>query len=446
MTAAQQAQTSRQLEETLAACLHRYQPQQVVLALSGGMDSMVLLELLHRLRQSADWQLKAVHVHHGLHALADDWLAFCQRQCAQRAIPFLYHKIQLAGRHNLEARARTARYQQLEQYCSQADSLVLTAHHADDQLETLLLALKRGSGLAGLSGIAAIRPFNKGYLLRPLLSISRTQLESFAAMAQLAWVDDPSNQDTGFDRNFLRQKVVPVLQQRWPDFAQTAARSMAHCADAQQQLQQQWQQQLRPFIHDKGQVLQLAALHGKERSVRNALLRCWLGQFQLNPELAWLDTLHHEVIAAKADASPQLAIQGWQIRRYQQALYLTKAVPELAADFELFWCGQEVLDLPAGLGQLHFVYAESPPAAGWLPLPATTDLLVCFGRLSLSFKPAGALHSKPLKQWCKHWQLAPWQRPLLPLLLNDNQLIAVAGKASAVAAESATLWCRFTQP
>ncbi|SEA93777.1 tRNA lysidine(34) synthetase TilS [Alkalimonas amylolytica] len=430
----------KQLEETLAACLHLHQPKKVVLALSGGLDSMVLLELLHRLSARAPWQLSAVHVHHGLQPQADEWLQFCQRACAKKSVLFAYHHLALDGRHNLEARARDARYQQLAQHCAEPGSVLLTAHHADDQLETLLLALKRGSGLTGLSGMASSRPFAAGLLVRPLLTHSRVELEQFADFHQLHWVEDPSNQDPRFDRNFLRQQVLPLLAERWPGFSHSAARSMAHCAAADKQLEQIWQQQLQPYLSENKRVLQLAALQGKNQTEQNALLRSWLKLHQLNPELAWLTTLHQQVIAAKADAMPELQLQHYHLRRFQGALYLCEplaAKPHIG----LVWQGQAQLELPAGLGWLHFIHSETAPGENWLPLAETTTLELCFGQLSLPFKPAGAQHHKPLKQWCKLWQIPPWQRPYLPLLLCHGEVQLVAGYASCVSPAKATLWC-----
>ncbi|MEE2001678.1 tRNA lysidine(34) synthetase TilS [Alkalimonas sp. MEB108] len=442
MTAGDDSTISKQLEETLAACLHLHQPKKVVLALSGGLDSMVLLELLHGLSARAPWQLQAVHVHHGLQPQADEWLHFCQQECSKRAVPFQHHRLRIKGRQNLEARAREVRYQHLATHCVEPDSLLLTAHHADDQLETLLLALKRGSGLTGLSGMASSRPFAGGLLVRPLLQHSRLELEQFAALQQLRWVDDPSNQDVQFDRNFLRQQVLPLLTERWPAFARSAARSMAHCAAADKQLEKSWQQQLQPYLSEDKRVLQLAALQGRNQSEQHALLRSWLKLHQLTPELAWLTTLQQQVIAAKADAMPKLQLQQYQLRRFRQALYLCDPLP-VKPIAGLLWQGQAQLELPMGLGCLYFHPSGKAPGDDWLPLTTTTELEVCFGKLSLPFKPFGARHSKPVKQWCKQWQIPPWQRPYLPLVLQGGTLQLVAGFSSCVSPVEAALWCRF---
>ncbi len=436
---------NRQLEQHLTACLHLHQPATIVLAFSGGLDSMVLLDLLHRIQPTANWTLQVVHIHHGLQPQADSWLAFCQQQCLQRGLPFASHRLQLAGRHNLEARAREARYQQLAAYCQQPGTVLVTAHHADDQLETLLLALKRGSGLDGLAGMPESRPFAGGMLLRPLLAVSKEQLEAYASQQQLSWVEDPSNQDSQYDRNFLRQQVLPLLKQRWPAFGRSALRSMDHCQQAARQLDDHWQQQLAPYLSDSDRRLSLQALHEKPLADQHSLVRAWLRRHQLNPELSWLQRLQQEVIAAKDDACPQLQLQHCWLRRFQGALYLCSFQPA-APQVSLQWQGQAELELPAELGHLQFVRTDEAPGPDWLPLLDCDSLQVVFGKMNLRFKPAKMPHSKPLKQWCRLWGIPPWQRPYLPLLVHEGRLMAVAGQASCYPAESARLWFRYTEP
>ncbi|MCH8536600.1 MAG: tRNA lysidine(34) synthetase TilS [Alkalimonas sp.] len=430
----------KQLLQHLAACLGAYQPNKVVLALSGGLDSMVLLQLLHQLQPQAPWQLHAVHVHHGLQPDADQWLLFCQQQCQQRGIAFFAHHLQLTGQGNLEARARTARYQALEPYCDTTGSLLLTAHHADDQLETLLLALKRGSGLAGLSGIAAYRPFAAGSLVRPLLPFTRAELVKFAEQQQLCWVEDASNQDNRFDRNFLRQNILPRLTERWPAFAETASRSMAHCAEANQQLAAMTAELATNCISSDGE-LKLSPLTDYPKIQQDAIIRHWLASYQLNPEQRWLGTLRRDVIEARQDASPVLQLADWQVRRFNDRLYLLAANMIEPSEQTLLWQGEGELSLPGGLGRLLFRQERPEDSLAWLPLQLSEqEATVCFGRMSSDFKPAGAQHHKTLKQWCQLWLIPPWQRHQLPLLFEHDRLLAVAGQASCFHPEQANLW------
>ena len=209
----------------------------VVLALSGGLDSMLLLHLLKQWQQQApeqDRQLSAVYVHHGLSPNADAWAEFCAAQCALLQVPFVMEKVQLEGKNNLEAKAREARYQVLAAAINSSDTALCTAHHADDQLETLLLALKRGSGAAGLAGIAAAKAFANGWLVRPLLDFNRSELEAVAKTSAIPFIIDESNNNAAFDRNFLRLEVLPLLRQRFPAIAKTSSRAMQQLGALQQ--------------------------------------------------------------------------------------------------------------------------------------------------------------------------------------------------------------------
>jgi tRNA(Ile)-lysidine synthase len=403
---------------------------QLVLGLSGGLDSMVLLQLCQQLLQGSDIKLKAVYIHHGLSANADQWADFCQQQCLKRHIPFEVQKVQLNPTANIEAQARTARYSALSTFVLTPQTALLTAHHADDQLETLLLALKRGAGPAGLSGIAALQPFASGWLVRPLLDFSREQLEAFAKQQQLQWIEDESNNDSRFDRNFLRLQVMPLLQQRWPAFRQNALRSVSHIQQQQQFVEKQLDQLLPTVMH--GAELDLKLLTAQDLPTQKLLARRWLALTGLNPSTDWLERFFLELIGAKADAKPLLELDTYQIRRFANKAYITQIteVPQAGVLLELK-PGQQ---LNTVVGQ--FILNRENKGT---PLLITDDpLYLVFGLFSLPFKPAGERQSKELKQWLKLWAIPPWQRLNLPALVQNNQVVAVLGLASNVAEEQAT--------
>lgn len=406
------------------------QVRKLVLGLSGGLDSMVLLALLSQWRQQQpDRQLQAVYIHHGLSPNADAWAAFCAEQCQQRQVPFQTIRVTLQGDDNLEQKARDARYKALATLVTTADTALCTAHHADDQLESLLLALKRGSGLAGLAGIAKHKAFAGGWLVRPLLSFTRVQIQAFATSIQLAWIEDESNQNLRFDRNYLRQQVLPQLTQRWPSFALTASRSigqLAQAAQAQQLL-------LAPLLQGiaTGQQLDIHALLQQPLALQPLLLRQWLAEFELNPSADRLDKIQQQLIRARVDACPEIMVAGWALRRFQQQLYLLTPL-------ELQQLQQPLFDQALPFGVLCTLsdgssacWDFSPQSWGetaqYIPLavPPTTPLRLEHAKLSLRFKPAGAQHSKALKDWCKSWHIAPWQRSRLMLFCALQQLEAV---------------------
>lgn len=422
------------MSSEFTASLRQYIQQlglnQLVLGLSGGLDSMVLLELCHQLTQGTEIKLKAVYIHHGLSANADQWANFCQQQCQSRHIAFEVQKVQLNPAANIEAQARSARYSALSAFITSAQTALLTAHHADDQLETLLLALKRGAGPAGLSGIAAIQSFASGWLMRPLLEFSREQLAAFAQQQQLHWIDDESNNDSRFDRNFLRLQVIPLLQQRWPAFRSNALRSVAHIQQQQQFVENQLQQLLPAVMH--GDELELKLLAQQEAITQKLLVRSWLALTGLNPSTDWLERFFTELTEAKADAQPLLELDGYQIRRFAGKAYITQLTdaPQAGVWRELT-PGQQ-LDTRSGQFLLNSDNKGTPV------LLTDAAVYLVFGLLSLPFKPQGQRHSKELKQWLKLWSIPPWQRGHLPVLVQNNQVVAVLGLASNATAEQAT--------
>ncbi|MGI5309440.1 tRNA lysidine(34) synthetase TilS [Rheinheimera sp. WS51] len=412
--------------------------QHLVLGLSGGLDSMVLLDLLAKVQPECGFSLEAVYINHGFSVNAVTWSEFCQQQCAQRQVKFSAVSLDITGRHNLEARARAARYQAFAQFISTKQHSLLTAHHADDQIETLLLALKRGAGPAGLSGIAAVKSFAAGFIKRPLLSFSQAQLQQYAADNKLEWVEDESNADTQFERNFVRHQITPVLQQRWPHFAKTASRSMQLLANMQQLADHYTEQFYQQVVADECLLLDKLAEHIPLQ--QDLLIRRWLADTKLNPSVQWLDTLYQTVIHARVDSSPKLMLAGYQVRRFANKLYKVAPVAVDKPTVKLNWHMNCDLSLSADLGHLSFIDKASSEC---LPLAVEAGYIV-FGQLNLAFKPAGALQHKPLKQWFKLWQVPPWQRLRIPLVLdNKQQLIAVAGYAAAVTDEQALGWFRW---
>ncbi|HEV2320748.1 MAG TPA: tRNA lysidine(34) synthetase TilS, partial [Gammaproteobacteria bacterium] len=207
--------------------------QRYWVALSGGLDSMVLLTALAVERGGLPGELRALHVHHGLHPKADEWQRHCEVACASLGIPLEIRRVEVhpATGESLEAVARERRYAAFREVVG-ADDLLLLAQHADDQLETFLLQALRGAGVRGLAAMPESASFSGLKLARPLLAYGRAELEAWARQQGLSWVEDPSNADTGFDRNYLRHEVLPRLKQRWPAAAETVSRSARLAAEA----------------------------------------------------------------------------------------------------------------------------------------------------------------------------------------------------------------------
>lgn len=407
----------------------------VLLGFSGGLDSSVLLHLLVCLRDKLipDLMIRAIHIHHGLNPLADTWVRHCQQQCEQWNIPLEVVRVNIDARHTgIEAAARTVRYQAFASHLA-ANEVLVTAQHLDDQCETFLLALKRGSGPAGLSAMAAKMPFAHSQLWRPLLAFSRETLENYAQVQRLQWIEDDSNQDDRFDRNFLRLRILPLLTQRWPHFAQAAARSASLCAEQEQLLDELLADNLQQLQNADG-ALSIEGLLLASEVKRAAILRRWLaGGGALMPSQSQLQRLWLEVAMARQDAEPQLILGTHQVRRFRQYLYLLSPLAEIRIP-HLSWAkvqaapdGMAVvpkpLILPTNLGVLSFTHegeqAIKPPALG-------EEISIRFG-LQGDIKIVGRQHSRQSKKIWQELGIPPWQRERIPLLYFGEQLIAAAG-------------------
>lgn len=400
-------------------------PSPLLVGFSGGLDSRVLLELLARYtRQRVGFTLQAVHVHHGLNPLADEWLNHCQQTCQLLDIPFTAQRVAIAkqNRQSLEDLARQARYHVFKQHLPSGGTL-LTAHHQDDQLETLLLALKRGSGPRGLAAMPSEIEFAHGSLVRPLLAFSRQQLLNWAVSQQLTWIEDDSNQDETFDRNFLRQRVIPLLRDRWPEIAATATRSAALCAEQECLLDEIAQADITACQHPDGS-LHIEMLQHLSQARRHQLLRFWLRQQTGSvPSQAQLLKIWPEVVLAREDATPALVWQKGVIRRYQQRLYqvrdmLSKGISQ-AID----------IGIPVQLSHGILALQIDHQSEIRLRMPEADETITLEYGLSGSHKvhPVGREHARELKKLWQEYEVAPWLRATTPIICYQGKIAAVVG-------------------
>lgn len=395
--------------------------RKILVAFSGGLDSTVLLHQLVCLRErEPGLQLRAIHIHHGLSANADSWVEHCQQVCAGWQVPLDVVKVRLVDKGlGIEAHAREARYSAFRD-ALKAGEVLVTAQHLDDQCETFLLALKRGSGPAGLSAMAAESDFHGTKLIRPLLRESRAELECWAAEYQLRWIEDESNQDDGYDRNFLRLRILPLLTQRWPHISQSVARSAELCGEQEQLLDELLAQELAALCGTEGQ-LAIAPLLAMSAIKRGALLRRWLAQHHAAmPSRDMLERLWQEVALAREDANPQLRLGAYEVRRYQQQLWLIPDYASLATT-QLAWPDiTQPLLLPDGERLLLSKGAEIRQPKG-------------DEEVSVRYTASGTLHivgrsgGRKIKKIWQELGVAPWLRETTPLLFYGETLIAAAG-------------------
>jgi len=396
----------------------------LLVAFSGGLDSTVLLHQLVTLRDlhGSNFQIRAMHIHHGLSPYADEWAEHCQNVCAQWNVPLEVTRVKLADDGlGIEAHARTARYQALAETIL-PEEVLLTAQHLDDQCETFLLALKRGSGPAGLAAMPDRLPFGETELIRPLLGQTRKELEEWAEEHQLTWIEDESNQDDSYDRNFLRLRVIPEIQQRWPHFPQSVARSAQLCGEQEQLLDELLAEQLDVLIQVDGSLLiePMLALSDIRRA---ALLRRWFARHKAAmPSRAALKRLWEEVATSRDDANPRLQFGNHEVRRYQGALYWLPVTQGLG-DITLSWPAPFApLTLPDGLGILQCVANGQEVRAPLENEPVTVRF-----KASGQFHIVGRERGRSLKKIWQEFGVPPWQRERTPLLYYGEQLIAALG-------------------
>ncbi|MFZ4212558.1 tRNA lysidine(34) synthetase TilS [Pantoea endophytica] len=394
-----------------------------VLAFSGGLDSTVLLhQLVCWQRQQPALRVRALHVHHGLSPNADSWALHCQQVCQQWQIPCEVLHVQVDGRANgIEAAAREARYQALFQHLQPGEHL-LTAQHRDDQAETLLLALKRGSGPAGLAAMPLQRRVGEHWHLRPLLDVSRQQLENYATEHQLRWIEDESNTDSRYDRNFLRQQILPQLQARWPHFSAASARSAALCGEQEQLLDELLAEQLAQLSDAQG-ALHFPPLMNMSEARRHALLRRWIAQQGgAMPSREALKRITDEVINSREDAKPCLRFGAFELRRYRQQLYWLPPQPSLSQHLLTWQDSTQPLNLPAGLGSLH--------ANAWiaeLRQPAADEAITIRFQAQGYYHIQGRAGGREMKKLWQELGVAPWQRERIPLIYFNQTLISAPG-------------------
>jgi tRNA(Ile)-lysidine synthase len=415
--------TDRLLEKL--AELQDAEPLRYLVAFSGGLDSTVLL---HALAQGADRHrvpVTAVHIDHGLHPESPAWARHCRRVAEAFGCAFLEGKVIVAGNEvaavGLEAAAREARYAALRELMRAGDVL-LSAHHQEDQAETVLLNLMRGSGLAGVAGIGAAQPFGAGLLLRPLLNVARRELLAYAGSLDLEWLDDPANVDARFDRNFLRREIMPRLTERWPAAARRLQRSAELAAESAQLLDELATLDLAAL--GTARRLDIARLTRLSAARQRNVLRYAIRSLGLPPAPSTrLQQALTELVPARPDARPLVRWPGAELRRYRGRLYiLSEPAPLPEAAPGRLYAGAELYPGP-GLGRLRL----EPEASGGLD-PAIVDrgLDVRFRAGGERIRPAGREGTRPLGKLLQESGVVPWMRDRLPLLYAGNDLVAVA--------------------
>ena len=391
-------------------------PKKYWVGYSGGADSTALLAAMHECRDQLQAPLRAIHFHHGLQDSADDWQEHCRSFCRSRDIELVSERLEisLTERSSLEEEARNCRYRAIAGILGEQE-MYLTAHHAEDQAETLFINLMRGSGVEGLAGIPALRTLDKGWVARPLLDQHRSDLVQFLETRRIEWLTDPSNEDTGFDRNYLRQALFPQLEKRWPGVVKRLSRTARNARVTATAMAEFIENQSGDLIRDPSKM-PLQKLLELEPEMQTLIIRQWLRRHEVPalPESRlkeFLDQLGGSNLTSQAEVQ----WGDWMIKRYQRDIWLHRRKPLMACP-TVNWESGNSLDLGPDSGQLTLQGKA-------VTIPDSWQVRAREGGDRIRLLPNG--HSVRLKQLFQAAIVPPWLRSGIPVLEWDGEPVAL---------------------
>lgn len=413
--------------------LHNQADKDYLLAYSGGCDSHVLLHLLSELKRLKHiTSIKAVHVNHQLQDDSSSWATHCVQQCEQYDISCDVVNVNVEKKSGLglESAARKARYDALQEFVTEK-TVLLTAQHADDQVETFLLQSLRGGGVKGLASMPLVKPFSNGFLYRPLLHVSQAKISEYAATNKLNWLEDPSNDNTNFDRNFLRQNVIPVLKQRWPSINKTFHRLTQHQAEAASLVNDLAVIDLEKLLVDE-KLISIEHLSRLSLNRQKNVLRYWIETQNklVVPDSTHLMRILNEVVVAAEDSQPNVSWSNTVIRRFKGKLYAELNVATLPSLSPVDnWSPKQVYDLNNTANSTNLLHTSEVTGKGLSVAKLASK------NVSIRFRTGGEVccprgrgpHQHQLKKLLQEWQVPPWQRDSIPLIYVEDVLAQVVG-------------------
>lgn len=407
------------LSKTMITQLSQF--DSIFVGFSGGIDSTALL---HTLSQQAvlHHKIHAIYIHHGLSQNADAWEEHCRSICNQLQVNFLSYKVKISQSSNIEEQAREARYQVFQTLLTAKDVLML-GHHAADQAETVLLQLMRGAGVDGLGAMEMVQPFGNAVLMRPLLTCTKDAILHYAEQNQLQWIEDESNQNERFMRNFIRNQIMPALVARWPKAIQNLARTAQHCQQAQKNLDDLATIDCKALLLYKDTLSLNAILHLSPERLTN-VIRAWLKQCSTRyPSTKVLNEIVKNVISASSDANPEVQFGHYVIRRFRNQLYFSDSKKDAVVLQDSHWKTFPAPFACDAFQQKLFVKLSSSGFA----LPSNAHIEVRFRKGGESIRLRG--QTKSLKKLFQEWAIPPWLRNKIPLLYVNHMLYVIVGYA-----------------
>ena len=395
------------------------------LAYSGGLDSTVLLHLLTQLRSQLSADLRAIHINHQLSDHSESWVAHCKRQCDVLEIPIEVRKVDIEKHAHLgiEGAARQARYQVFESIVEPSD-LLLTAHHRDDQIETLFLQLLRGSGPHGLAAMPKHRTIGSGTLFRPLLDFDRIELEAYAQQEKLLWIEDDSNLTDKFDRNYLRNQIIPLFKARWPSLTKVGARVIEIQAEQTELADELAEIDLKTVEGQQPTQVSISKLLEMSEVRQSNVLRYWIRLLGYQvPSVSVLKQVRAQMLSAQEDRMPLVAWDGCELRRYRDALFIMSPLATDASEQSYSWSVSQSLHMP----EIDLTLDRKALVELGVDLELDEVLQVRFRQGGESCKQKGHVETKTVKQLFQEFAIPPWQRSRIPLIYRGNSLIAIWG-------------------
>ncbi len=396
---------------------------------SGGIDSSVMLHLAVKATKDSGHTLKALHVNHGVSKDAKDWQMFCERQCEEQGIECITGKFDLSPvEANFEQAARVARYAFFSKHLSLGDVL-LTAHHQGDQAETVLMRSLRGTGVKGLSAIAAGRNLGEAQLVRPLLEFAKADIVAYAEQNNIRWVEDASNQDSKYDRNFLRNQVLPLLKSRWPDCERALSKLACNTQLAQGLLNELGAIDIESClaVERKSYFDLVTPLSWKQLSTLSIdrtvnIIDAWTsGHFEYAIRRAQLMHFLTQLREVSGESMPMLEHERSQLRYYNGCVHLLGKISKSDL-LPLRWNLKKPLELPSIGIRLEALDIESSEGVGAANIDPN-NVSVCWRRGGERINQRGRVHSQSYKKCLQEARVPPWERDYLPLIKSNEQIV-----------------------
>ncbi|QJC37333.1 tRNA lysidine(34) synthetase TilS [Enterobacteriaceae endosymbiont of Donacia thalassina] len=412
------------IEKKIQIMLYKF--KKILIAYSGGIDSTVLLYNLFKLRKKHPLLLRAIHINHNLNYESNNWLKTCFSQCKKWNIPFFYKNINFKIKKNIEQYARKKRYE-IFQNIIYKNEILVTAHHLDDQCENFFLFLKRGSGPKGLSGISKIKIFNNLILFRPLIEINKKKIINYAIKKKLTWIEDPSNKNIKYDRNFLRNIILPKITNRWPFFKKSVIKAIKNYKEQEELLTNLINPILNKLIQ-KNNSLFIQPLYNYSIIKRNFIIRKWIeyNKYYYMPSRKILSIIWDEIICCKKNNNPQIKVGEYIIRKYKNYLYCIKYFPDLKNTI-LIWNNLITpLILPNKLGKLVILYINFnyKKESIYIRQPKYNETIYVKFNVLGKYYFNNIKTKKNINSIWKKLSIPKWKREQIPLLFYNKTLIA----------------------